>query len=39
MQENIAYRIFTEKVKSLFNNSDTDVEKYFSLIANMVRSD
>lgn len=39
MQENIAYRIFTEKVKSLFNNSDTDVEKYFSLIANMVKSD
>ena len=38
MQENIAYRIFSEKVKALFNESDTDVEKYFALINKMVSS-
>lgn len=39
MQDNIAYRIFSEKIKQLFNNSDADIEKYFSLINKMVTSD
>lgn len=38
MQDNIAYRIFSEKVKALFNGSDTDIERYFALINKMVTS-